>query len=424
MAEIMSAVLFEKKERALVAHRRRPPFAGQWVLPSTLVRDDEAAEEALRRHANEQFGLALQPDAETFVETVYLDDAGEHYVANIFRAELPAGPMRFNADGDYDDAKWLGAQELELVTMPPDLRAPLMQILRAPDALHQLDWEGLATDLNAQALPLAERPSLPGLLSNEGRGGDPDAIAPDNLTGWDTIAKSYQEERYGDRDAGRLMWSWGLFEDDLNVLGDVQGKRALVLGCGGGQDVVALAEMGAVAVGIDYSPKQIEYARKYLTHHPTDNASFVEGDMTDLSRFDDESFDVVVSIHALDFVEDAPTAVSEAARVLKPGGVFANAVTHPFNATRADGAPYQIVRSYWEHCLDWEWTFEGGAKARFRRYTRTTEEWFSMLVGAGLAVEVLLEPTQGRVSGEQAQWLDAKLARLAPYVLILKARKQ
>lgn len=413
MAEIMSAVLFEKKERALVAHRRRPPFAGQWMLPSTLVRDDEAAEEALRRHANEEFGLALQPDGETFVETVYLDDGGEHYVANIFRADLPAGPMRFNADGDYDDAKWLGAQELDLVTMPPDLRAPLMQILQAPDALHALDWNGLAADLNAQPMPLAER----------GAPVVPLEPAPDNRGGWDTIAKSYQEERYGDRDPGRLMWSWGLFEEDVRVLGDVHGQRALVLGCGGGQDVVGLAQMGAVAVGIDFSSQQIEYARKYLTHHPTDNASFVECDMTDLSRFDDESFDIVVSIHALDFVEDAPAAVSEAARVLKPGGVFAIAVTHPFNATRADGAPYQMVRSYWERCLDWEWTFESGATARFRRYTRTTEEWFALLVGAGLEVETLLEPKPMRVSDERARWLDAKLARLAPYVLIWKARK-
>ena len=50
MPELMSALLFEKNARALVAHRRRPPFAGQWMLPATLVRDDEAAEDALRRH--------------------------------------------------------------------------------------------------------------------------------------------------------------------------------------------------------------------------------------------------------------------------------------------------------------------------------------------------------------------------------------
>ena len=49
MAELMSAVLFEKKERALVVRRRRAPFSGQWMLPLTRVRDDEAAEEALRR---------------------------------------------------------------------------------------------------------------------------------------------------------------------------------------------------------------------------------------------------------------------------------------------------------------------------------------------------------------------------------------
>ena len=65
MPELMSALLFEKSERALVTHRRTPPFAGQWMLPSTLVRDDEAAEDAMRRHAREQFGVTLAAGDET-----------------------------------------------------------------------------------------------------------------------------------------------------------------------------------------------------------------------------------------------------------------------------------------------------------------------------------------------------------------------
>jgi SAM-dependent methyltransferase/8-oxo-dGTP pyrophosphatase MutT (NUDIX family) len=413
MPEIMSAVLFEKKQRALVAHRRRPPFAGQWMLPATLVGKHEAAEEALRRHAREQFGVALAPDGETFVETVYLDDAGEHYVANIFRAELPAGPLRFNVEGDYDDAKWLGAPELEQVGMPPDLRIPLAQVLTAPESLHQTDWDELGRKVAAgQAAPLAER----------GASAIPPEPAPDNRTGWDTIAKAYQDERYGDRQPGRLMWAWGLFEDDLQVLGDVHGKRALVLGCGGGQDVVALATMGAVAVGIDFSAKQVDYARKYLMHHPVDNASFVEGDMTDLSRFDDESFDLAVAIYSLGFVDDAAAVLTEAARVLRPGGVLAISVEHPFNHTRADDPPYGIVEPYWADHVDWDWTFENGTNARFRRYVRTSEQWFDLLGGAGLVVERVLEPRSAKLT-DNTWGLDPVLGKYAPFALIMKARR-
>jgi SAM-dependent methyltransferase/ADP-ribose pyrophosphatase YjhB (NUDIX family) len=412
MPDLASAALFERDGRVLVAHRRRPPFASQWVLPMTMVAADEAAEDALRRHARDQFGIGL--GEETFVETVYLTDPDDkaQYVANIFRTPMGDGPMRFNAEGDYDDARWLTAADLADLWMPPDLRVPLVQILTAPDALHETDWSKM------EGVPLAEQPGTP----------PSDEPAPDNRAGWDAIAAAYQEERYGDRDAGRLKWSRGVFEDELQLLDEVRGKRVLVLGCGGGQDVVALSRMGAVAVGIDLSAKQIEYARKYADRHRAENASanasFVEGTMEDLSRFDDESFDLAVSIHALGFVEDAASAFAEAARVLKAGGVLAIAVPHPFDGTIAEDPPYAVARSYWSGPVDFEWAFEGDVSALLREYPRTAAAWFGMLVDAGFAVERVVEPYQGDVTGDDAKGFDLQRARLLPYVLIMKARKR
>jgi SAM-dependent methyltransferase/ADP-ribose pyrophosphatase YjhB (NUDIX family) len=409
----MTATLLEKNERVLVVRRRRSPFIGQYTVPLTVVTNGEAAEEAMRRHASEQFALTLAPDTEQFVETVYLSDGDAQYVANIFRAQLPEGAMRFNADGDYDDARWLGAAELESIAMPPDLRIPLVKILTDPDALHELDWDRMGKELNEQAVPLADRETPPTA-----------SAAPDNAAGWNAISKAYQTERYGERDPGRLKWSWGLFEDELRVLDDVRGKRALVLGCGGGQDVVALSKMGALAVGIDISTEQVSYAKKYALRQNAQNASFVEGDMQDLSRFDDASFDLAVSVYALQFVERAGVAIAEAARVLKPGGVLAISVSHPFNITRDEAAPYGIIRPYWGGPVDWRWTFDDKTSAEFRHYRHTTQEWFEMLTGAGFTLERLLEPSQAGVTGDDATALDMRLARLAPYVLILKARKR
>lgn len=426
MPELMTAILFEKNERALVVRRRIAPFAGQYLLPLIAVGEHEAAEEALRRHATAQFGLQPEVDSEAFVETVYLDDGAAQYVANIFRVPLPEGGMRFNAAGDYDDAKWLAAGELEGVPMPIDLRIPLAKVLTEPDALHELDWETMGRELNdreqrGEGVPLGEQATVPAASAVGGP-------APDNRAGWDTIAKSYQEEAYGDRDAGRLKWSWGLFEDELQILGDVRGQRAIVLGCGGGQDVLALARMGAVAVGVDASAKQLEYARKHLVHHASEdgaaNASFVEGDVADLSRFDDASFDLAVSIHALGYVEQAGLAVAEAARVLKPGGVLAIAVQHPMHHMRDSAPAYAIKWPYWTESIDWRWEFENGAAAEFRAYPRTIQQWFEMLTDAGFSVERLIEPQQSNVTGDDAKQLDMRLAGLQPYVLILKARKR
>lgn len=415
MPDLTSAALFEHDGRVLVAHRRRPPFASQWVLPMTIVGEDEAAEDALRRHARDQFGIGLGEEA--FVETVYLVDPDDQhqYVANIFRTPIIDGPMRFNTEGDYDDARWLLPADLEQLWMPPDLRVPLIKILTDPESLHETDWAK-----TLEGVPLAERDAASAAGAQPAAPAEP---APDNRAGWDTIAAAYQDERYGDRDAGRLKWSRGVHEDELLLLGDVHGKRALVLGCGGGQDVVALAKMGAVVVGIDTSPKQTAYAKQYALRHSAENASFVEGDMEDLSRFDDESFDLAVSIHALGYVERAERAFAEAVRVLKSGGILAIAVPHPFNVTRADDPPYGVVRGYWSDRVDWEWKLEG-ASARFREFPRTVSQWFELLVDAGFVVERVLEPYQGDIAGDDAKGFDLRLAKLMPYVLIMKARKR
>lgn len=402
--ELLSAALFEQDDALLAAHRRagRRPFAEQWVLPIAVVRNDETAEEALRRHASDEFGIQLAQ--ETFVETVYLEDteAGRRYVANIFRAELGGAPMRFRADGDYDDARWLSAPDLPNVWMPPALRTALIAILTGePAEPEQPD----------AALPLAER-----------AGDEPEAPPPDNREAWRRIARSYQAE-HARFDPTRLRWSRGLYEDDLRVLGDVRGLQAIVLGCADGADVIALAAAGAIAIGVDFVPAQIAAAKRRAADAAADNASFVEGDITDLSRFDDASFDLALSIHALDFVEDAERVLGEASRVVRPGGVLAIAVLHPMNQVLTEEPPYTAVRPYWASYVDFDWDTGEGA-TRLRAYRRTVEDWVRVLTGAGFTIEAIREPRQDAIAEDEREGFDMARARLLPQVLIIKARKR
>src|SRR5205085_2600125 len=291
--DLMSAALLERDAKVLAAHRRSTPFAGQWTLPVAVVDGSEAAEDAVRRHLRDQFGVSV--DEETFVDTVYIEDPDDsrRYVTNIFRARLGIEPMRFRSDGDYDDARWLAADEIEQLWMPPALRAPLVRIMRGEDLEPAAEWTNDEAE-TGKGVPLAERATDVAAASDE-----PEKPAPDNRAGWEAIAAAYQEERFGERYGEKLMWSYLSSEDDLHVLDDVRGRRVIVLGCGGGQDVVALERMGARAVGVDHSAAQIAYARKYAARHNAENASFVEASIDDLSRFDDESFDVAISSHAL-----------------------------------------------------------------------------------------------------------------------------
>ncbi|TAK55144.1 MAG: methyltransferase domain-containing protein [Dehalococcoidia bacterium] len=404
-AQLASAVLFERDDHLLVVHRKpgRPPFAEQWLVPMTPVRDEETAEEALRRYGPDQFGVSL--GVEQFIDTVYAEDpqGGARYVVNIFRAPMEGGPAHFNADGDYDDARWCVAGEIERLWMPPSLRDALVRIMVEGVPPPVVDW---STPAGREATPLAER---------EADAGPP----PDNRASWDTISEAYQEQCYGERYGERLMWSWSNSEEDLHLLDEVRGKHVLVLGCGGGQDCVALEKLGAIVVGIDQSAKQIEYARKYAARHDAPNASFVEGTVEDLSRFDDESFDMAVSAHMLNYVERIEDTLREAARVLKPGGAFSISVRHPFDAALAERPPYGVVRAYWSEQDDWTWSLEGGVSARFRQWYWPVSRWFEMLTDAGFVVERMLEPQEGPLDAA-----GAGRERLVPHTLYVKARKR
>jgi ubiquinone/menaquinone biosynthesis C-methylase UbiE len=294
--------------------------------------------------------------------------------------------------------------------MPPALRDSAVRALADPEPAMPAATS-VEAGLAVEAVPLAERP----------RETTP---APDNRAAWNKISRAYQAERYGDRFGERLMWSWRASEDNLRVLDATRHKRALVLGCGGGQDVVALDKMGALAVGIDSSAEQLTYAKRHATKHAADNAAFVEGDVRDLSRFDDESFDVAISIHALDYVDDVDAALAEANRVLRPGSALAIAVKHPYDV-RIDGEggpPYRVWTSYWTREHDEEWPFKA-AKATFRRYLRTMSDWTDAISSAGFTIEKIIEPDESAMPKAEGDVLDDRWMSLMPYTLIMKARK-
>lgn len=249
---------------------------------------------------------------------------------------------------------------------------------------------------------------------------------PDNRAGWDSIAGAYQKKLgwFSDRLA------WGIrcpFEDDLRMLGEVRGRHVLVLGCGGGQDIVALAKMGAGRItGIDISSTQLEHARSALLREDLLTvARLIHGSVEDLSLIDDETVDIVASAHALNYVENADACFAETFRVLKWNGVFAFSVQHPADASTFDEPPYGFNKPYFQSQRDWQWQALGGAE--FRSYYRTVAEWFTLLTDAGFSVERLVEPPPS----DDAEWSKTGWAQMNDYekyetvpgTLIFGARK-
>lgn len=104
----------------------------------------------------------------------------------------------------------------------------------------------------------------------------------------------------------------------FKYLGYLKGLNLLDVGCGTGLYSLRACMAGAKVVGIDVSKKMLEIAKEKAKRLSLP-INFIEGDMENLS-FLNNSFDVVLSVTALEFSEDPVKAVKEFFRVLKPGG--------------------------------------------------------------------------------------------------------
>jgi len=108
----------------------------------------------------------------------------------------------------------------------------------------------------------------------------------------------------------------------------LDGARVLVLAGGGGWDAVVFAKLGAKTTLVDISRRQVETVRR-LALRDRVRVRFVQGNMKDLSRFGDASFDLVWHLHSLAFVDDAGRVMREVGRVLAPGGTYVMSTAHP-----------------------------------------------------------------------------------------------
>ena len=105
--------------------------------------------------------------------------------------------------------------------------------------------------------------------------------------------------------------------EELDYAGS-RGQRVLDVGNGQGIDLARYAEAGAIATGIDLTPRHVELANAHLAALGLEGES-IRGDGERLP-FDDASFDRVSSNGVLHHTPDMAAALREINRVLVPGG--------------------------------------------------------------------------------------------------------
>lgn len=248
---------------------------------------------------------------------------------------------------------------------------------------------------------------------------------------WDAIADTYRaitrikgdDFHYGPMIAG---------ESELRLLPPLaSGMKALELGCGEGQNSIWLARKGLHCTAVDVSEAQLRYA----TADAKAAGVTVDFRHCSIEAFDaaPETFDLVSSSHAFEFLQDPFSELVRLTRCLKRGGHFVLSTVHPVyngdwvSLEEESGSEIwgRFIVSYF-HPQDDIREQPSGSGSPIASKAWPVSAWFNAFRSAGLHVTRLEEPPAVvEPAYESDDWRDAlDEVSAVPSTLILVGQKR
>ncbi|MFC7406766.1 class I SAM-dependent methyltransferase [Georgenia alba] len=269
---------------------------------------------------------------------------------------------------------------------------------------------------------MADNPARAGYEEVDGQ-----AAAAANARWWSDTSEEYLTEHgafLGDAD-----FTWcpeGLREADARLLGppeSLRASRVLEIGCGAAQCSRWLAAHGVDVVATDVSAGMLRRAAEL----DAATGTAVTAVLADARRlpFAEESFDVAfTAFGAIPFVPDARAVHAEVARVLRPGGRWVFAVTHPIRWAFPDDPTRHgltATRSYFDRTPYVE--HDAAGRPTYAEFHRTLGDHVRDVVAAGLVIGDLIEPEWPE--GHERVWggWGPERGRLLPGTAIVVTRR-
>lgn len=214
---------------------------------------------------------------------------------------------------------------------------------------------------------------------------------------------------------------------ERSAVGEVSGKRVLCLAASGGQQSALFGLCGAHVTVFDLSETQLQRDRETADFYGY-AVETQQGDMRDLSCFDDNAFDLVYQAYSINFVPSVAPVFREVARVLRPGGLyritFANPFTMAVDDEAWDGETYLLSHPYIDGFEvstlfpDWEIVDAGGGWRKVpspREFRHALGTVVDELVQNQFVIARLREDVGNNPDPESGTWAHFKSVA-APYL--------
>lgn len=246
-------------------------------------------------------------------------------------------------------------------------------------------------------------------------------------TSWGGVAHWYDTLLSGDDTYQAQV----ILPNILRAMAIKKGENVLDLACGQGFFARAFFEEGAKVTGVDLGKQLILIAKK----ESPKEINYIANSAEDLSLFEDNSFDKIAIVLAIQNIEAPHKVFKECARVLAPGGELFIVLNHP---------AFRIPKTS-------SWGFDEATKTQYRRIdnymseskveiemnpskrdTKTTisfhrplQYYFKTLANSGFAVARLEEWLSHRESEKGPRsTAEDKARKEIPLFLFLQAIKK
>ncbi|TPV40174.1 class I SAM-dependent methyltransferase [Bacillus dicomae] len=228
--------------------------------------------------------------------------------------------------------------------------------------------------------------------------------------------EQYMKRRYRENSPNESIEKPAFFQ----LIGNVQGKQILDLGCGDAKFSEELLETGCRSyTGIEGSKLMYEKAVKQLENK---NGSVHFLNLKDYN-YPPATFDLVTSRLALHYIEDLHTIFQNVFKTLKTNGTFTFSVQHPIITSSFESLHTSGKRTNWlvDDYFKMGKRVEPWIDQEVIKYHRTTEEYFTLLQQAGFTITNIKEATPNQTYFQSEEEYERRLR--IPLFLLFSCRK-